>query len=192
MTATRTFPRTGETAARLRTENQVAFLKDLVSQIAKYDRERGVELWTQLRKMDPEGNPMTFARASDTIAALKAERGEHRMGQHVDPAEDRGPSRKLPDVPEGRYSVRTDDGPLGFYLVRLKGGRYTVKVYASDALRELPWTAARGVLRKIEADGPEAAALRFGQESKRCYKCGQRLTQEHTRAAGVGDECASK
>jgi hypothetical protein len=29
-------------------------------------------------------------------------------------------------------------------------------------------------------------------ESETCYKCGKRLTREHTRAVGIGDDCAAK
>lgn len=191
MNVTRNFPRT---APRQRTEGQLEFLIDLVKQIGAYNAERGRELWLRLREQDEKGL-LTAQAASDTITALKNERNERRL-EHVVPQDSPKPRPKLPDVPEvpeGRFSVPTDEGHLGFYLVRIdERGRYTVKVYASDRLHKLPWAAALGVLRKIEADSPETAALRFRQESQRCYKCGRRLTQEHTRAAGVGDECASK
>lgn len=190
MNATRNFPRT-ETA-RPRTENQLKFLVDLVKQIGAYDVERGRELWFDLREQDQRGK-LTFAHASDTIAALKDERNEHRMGQHVDPAEDRGPSRKLPDVPDGRYAVDKADGTTAFYRVRVsRSGYVAVAVMASDEEHELPFVVARSVLQKIESDGVAEALVRYGKEIGECGVCGRTLTDPESISAGVGPKCGAR
>jgi hypothetical protein len=191
-TMTRNFQRNAPTASRQYTPGQMKFLTDLVTQIAGYDVERGRTLWVELR-VEQESGQLTFARASECIDALKNERGELRLAQQVDPAEDCGAPRPArPQVPEGRYAIDNAEGKTAFYRVAEKDGLLTVFVYASDAQHKLPWKTALPVLHKIEAYGLHEASVRFGVESETCYKCGKRLTREHTRAAGIGDDCAAK
>jgi hypothetical protein len=173
------------------TPGQTAFLVDLVKQIGAYDAERGTELWLEMRARHTQG--MTVGEASAAIDALKDERGALRLAQQVDPAEDRGTPRPArPQVPAGRYAVDTDEGHLGFYQVKVAdNGFITVSVQASSELHELPWTAARGVLVKIEAD-PHAAAIRYGKELGVCGVCARPLTNEESRAAGIGPKCAQR
>jgi hypothetical protein len=70
-------------------------------------------------------------------------------------------------------------------------GRTFVKVQASDDLHPVRGTAARAVLEAIAVD-PKAAMLRYGLELGHCGKCGRTLTDEDSRAAGIGPVCASK
>jgi len=187
MNSTRNFPRTASTP-RQRTENQLTFLVDLVTQIGAYDAERGRELWFELRDQDQAGL-LTFTQASDTISALKDERNGNRLAQHVDPTQDRAPR---PEVPEGRYAVLTDDGHLAFYRVRVADtGFISVELQVSDEHQPLAWKTAVAVLRKIEVD-PKAAAIRYGQELGVCGVCGRTLTDEASRAAGIGPVCSSR
>lgn len=191
MNSTRNFPRTTSTP-RQRSQGQIDFLTDLLTQIAEYDVERGRQLWFELRAQDQAGQ-LTAAKASDTISALKDERNEHRLGQQVDPREDRAPRPKLPEVPDGRYAVDNKDGETAFYRVRVsKTGYVTVVVMASDEERELPFVVARSVLRKIESDGVLEATARYGKEIGECGLCGRTLTDEVSRAAGIGPVCASR
>jgi hypothetical protein len=189
-TMSRNFARNTAPAPHQRpvTPGQTAFLVDLVKQIGAYDAERGTELWLDMRARHTQG--MTVGEASSAIDALKDERGALRLAQQVDPAEDRGTAR--PQVPAGRYAIDNAEGKTAFYRVAEKDGLLTVFVYASDAQHKLPWKTALPVLRKIEEYGLHAASVRFGVESETCYKCGKRLTREHTRAAGIGDDCATK
>ena len=174
------------------TPGQLKFLVDLVTQIGMYDKERGLELWAEMREIQQSGQ-LTFTVASSRINELKAERNELRIAQQVDPAEDRGVSRPArPQVPAGRYAIDNAEGKTAFYRVAEKDVLLTVFVYASDAQHKLPWKTALPVLRKIEEYGLHEASVRFGVESETCYKCGKRLTREETRAVGIGDDCAAK
>lgn len=194
-TMSRNFARNTDGQARTpspHTARQLQFLVDLVKQIGAYDAERGHAVWAEMRKIQQSGQ-LTFTVASQRIDALKIERNELRQAQFVDPREDRGtPSPKRPEVLEGRYAVDTDEGHLGFYVVKVAdNGFITVSVQASSELHELPWKAAVGVLRKIEGD-PQAAAIRYGKELGVCGVCGRPLTNEESRAAGIGPKCAQR
>lgn len=194
-TMSRNFPRNTTGQARAphpHTPGQLKFLVDLVTQIGAYDKERGQALWAEMREIQQSGQ-LTFTVASQRIDQLKAERSELRQAAHIDPREDRGaPAPKRPEVPASRYAIDNEQGETAFYRVAEKDGFITVFVYASDAQHKLPWKTALPVLRKIEAYGLQAAEVRFGVESETCYKCGKRLTRPHTRAAGIGDDCAAK
>lgn len=107
-------------------------------------------------------------------------------------------------VPAGHYAVPGADGALRFVRVdRPAKGAWTgwafVKVQASDELHKLgaakPGEGYRGkgadLVAAIEAD-PEGAGLRYGQEIGRCCRCNRTLTDETSRALGIGPECRSK
>lgn len=100
------------------------------------------------------------------------------------------------DVPAGRYAVE-DNGTLKFYKVDVPGpeskwhGRTFVKVMASDTEYPVKGAGARRVLSLIARD-PKAAMLRYGMEIGSCGHCGRTLTNEDSRAAGIGPICAGK
>lgn len=102
------------------------------------------------------------------------------------------------DVPEGRYAVEGEDGTLKFYQVdRPTEGKWKgyvfVKVQASDELHPIRGRAAReAILAKIAEAGPEQASKRYGHEIGACGVCGRTLTDETSRANGIGPICASK
>jgi len=106
-------------------------------------------------------------------------------------------SRTETTVPAGRYAVENAEGKLGFYRVsRPESGRWAgktfVNVQASDDEYPVRGAAAVGsILTKIAVD-PAAAAQRYGQEIGRCSRCGRTLTDEISRAAGMGPDCRSK
>lgn len=104
--------------------------------------------------------------------------------------------RTLPDVPAGRYAVATEAGPLAFYRVSRPtegrwAGRTFVNVQASDDEHPVRGVAAATVLAKIAVD-PDAAMARYGQEIGACGRCGKTLTDETSRALGIGPTCRSK
>jgi hypothetical protein len=105
-------------------------------------------------------------------------------------------SSAAPTVPAGRYAVETEEGHLAFYRVDCPtegtwAGRTFVKVQASDELHPVRGAAAASVLRKIAVD-PAAASLRYGREIGSCGVCGRTLTDEDSRARGIGPICAEK
>ena len=111
----------------------------------------------------------------------------------------RDAARKAPtpaiDVPAGRYAVEIG-GVLGFFKVdRPTEGRWAgyvfVKQMASDTEYPVRGTRRGVVLDAIAAD-PQAASTRYGQEIGACGVCGRTLTDEDSRARGIGPICADK
>lgn len=104
------------------------------------------------------------------------------------------------EVPAGRYAVETEDGAtngLAFYKVdRPTEGRWAgyvfVKLMVSDGERRLSRAASQAVLAKIAAVGAAEASARYGHEIGECGVCGRTLTNDESRAAGIGPVCASK
>lgn len=99
-------------------------------------------------------------------------------------------------VPAGRYAIATPNG-VRFYRVdkpskgNWKGWTF-VKVQASDDLHPVRSVAQRtDVLRAIAID-PRAASERYGRELGVCGVCGRTLTDEASRARGIGPICESK
>lgn len=92
------------------------------------------------------------------------------------------------DVPDGRYAIPKPDGTLMFYSVK-KGTHVTfLDVWASDARYPIKdKDEKRRVFEAIKAD-PDAGP-RFGREIGRCYVCGRTLTDETSRALGIGPIC---
>lgn len=116
------------------------------------------------------------------------------------PKPQRTPTPQAPthDVPAGRYAlVSEQDGKTYFFRVdRPTEGRWNgytfVKVQAGDDLWPLKDAAKRAnVLAQIAAD-PEAASKRYGHEIGSCGVCGRTLTDEQSRADGIGPICKDK
>jgi hypothetical protein len=102
-----------------------------------------------------------------------------------------------PIVPAGRYALQTAEG-VRFYVVdRPTEGRWAgltfVKVQASDDLHNIRNRDERiRILSAIVAVGPLAASQLYGRELGRCGVCGRTLTDETSRAAGIGPVCAGR
>jgi hypothetical protein len=99
------------------------------------------------------------------------------------------------DIPEGRYAVTGEQGQTVFVKVdRPTEGQYKgrtfVKVQAGSEYHKIAWPVAKAILAKIEHDGPKAASIRYGKELGVCGVCGRTLTNEESRAAGIGPKCA--
>jgi hypothetical protein len=140
-------------------------------------------------------SPQQIAWLQDAdFDTFPSELPKDRMSQVIEQLKDlpwaksgRGESG-LPDVADGRYAVPKDDGTLMFYSVK-KGKFVTfVDVWASDARWPIKAVAEkRRIMEAIAAD-PDAGP-RFGREIGRCYVCGRTLTDETSRALGIGPVC---
>ena len=111
-----------------------------------------------------------------------------------------GRSLERHNVPAGRYAV---DGapsePMGtprtvFVKVDVPtegrwAGRIFVKVQAGDDLIRISRDAADALLAKIAKAGVQEAMLRYGREIGSCGHCGRTLTNEESRAYGIGPKC---
>jgi hypothetical protein len=166
--------------AMLATDKQTAYLRNLVDERSAPvdDREEGTVAgaWEALQ----EGT-LTARQAGDAISILARQPRAAKA--------DTG----TPEVPAGRYAVEMD-GDLKFYRVDRPtegkwAGRTFVKVQASDEYWPVRGDAAKAVLAEIAKD-PRAASLRYGHEIGACGICGRTLTDEDSRAAGIGPICA--
>lgn len=100
-------------------------------------------------------------------------------------------------VPEGYYAIDMD-GTVKFYRVDCPtegkwAGRTFVSVQASDDFHPIRNAANRNaILTAIEAQGVKEAAKRYGLLIGRCGCCNRTLTDETSRAIGIGPVCREK
>lgn len=102
--------------------------------------------------------------------------------------------------PEGFYAVEDRDGKLQFFKLarypRRERRGVTVNPSCKLVLGGKPDTRITGpfatelVTRALE--NPAGAALRYAQELGRCSRCNRHLTDEASRARGLGPECAER
>jgi hypothetical protein len=131
---------------------------------------------------------MERSDVSGAIAALK------RL-----PRKDGHTGRRTWTMPDGRYCLDSK-GALGFFEVthgkagsRWDGYTFVKRLIGSPGdYSKLPMNKSLvdETLRRIEKD-PKAAAIRFGKETKHCFRCASPLTHKRSRAAGYGEKCAS-
>lgn len=131
----------------------------------------------------------------------------------ADTTETPGPSAMLPTTPArpattgpapkiatGHYAVTsaTGNNDLDFYLVKnVTEGKWAGRTFVEQVVgggTNYPVRGAAGVavLRRIEEAGAIEAGRLYGQEIGRCYVCHRTLTDEASRAAGIGPDCASR
>lgn len=177
-------PETEVTDAR--TPGQIKFMEDLIGRLAKLDAETGRQAreFTDLTTGKGGWTAGRGGNASEWIDRML--RRERELTE-----------RKAPAAPvavaDGRYAVE-EDGVLRFFSVKngRKAGFVFLDIQASD-----DWHSIRNVARirsvlALIAQDPKAAMVRYGRELGICGMCGRTLTDEASRAAGIGPVCASK
>jgi hypothetical protein len=107
---------------------------------------------------------------------------------------EQAPPEVAQGVAAGRYAVADDDGALKFYVVDCptegRWAGYTfVKVQASDDLYPVRNDLQRARIIAAIAIDPQAAGRLYGQHIGKCCRCGRTLTDEASRAAGIGPVC---
>ena len=143
----------------------------------------------------PEGqHPRSLRTAGKMIDILKA---------HVDKYGDQRKPKKTAafdspaskNVPEGRYALPNakGDGIVFYKVSKPTEGHWTgfvfVDIQASDELYPVKnWKQREEVLRKIGLD-PKGAAQLYGQKLEHCAICGRTLTNDESRAFGIGPKC---
>lgn len=100
------------------------------------------------------------------------------------------------EVPAGYYAIdSTGHNDLAFYRIdRPTEGKWAGRVFVKlvvggHADRNVARNQVDGILARIAADGPKAAAERYGRELGHCGRCGRELTDEESRAVGIGPVC---
>lgn len=102
-----------------------------------------------------------------------------------------------PNIPAGRYAVRGTDGVVKFYKIdKPTEGKWAgwtfVKIIAGSEEHPVRNRSARiGILAAILVDVRGASAL-YGREIGACGVCGRQLTDEESRARGIGPICNEK
>lgn len=171
-------------------------------QIDSWTFEKAASIITWYKAKDAAQAPtyrMTAAQARSAAQHLPAaQRAEVEavVGSAPAPAK---PARKGdPEVPAGRYAVHMDgdSNELSFFKVdKPEEGKWAgwtfVKHLASDT--EYPVKGARKyrVLEAIAAD-IEGALATYGREIGACGMCGKTLTNDESRAYGIGPDCRKK
>lgn len=202
----------GEPAA---TDNQVAFVADLLarrdlSALTGKTAERVLLIGSAIAGVT-EGNyitgergemvnrhlerPLTKAGASKLIELLKALPASAPI--KATPAD--LPSADV--VPAGCYALDTKEGALNetvFYRVdRPEEGRWAGRVFVKrleggDREIRVPVGQVAGILERIASVGAEEAFKAYGRLTRVCGVCGKSLTNDESRAYGIGPKCRQK
>lgn len=98
-----------------------------------------------------------------------------------------------PKVADGRYAVE-HEGVLKFYKVKngRKPGYVFLDVQASDDWHSIRTPRRIHEILALIAEDELTAARRYGIELGKCSRCGRTLTDETSRAYGIGPDCRSK
>lgn len=107
--------------------------------------------------------------------------------------------RPYPSVPAGHYAIKslTGNNDLDFFRVdRPTEGPWKDRTFVKQVIGGHPEFAVRGrraieVLEAILAAGTREAAVLYGREIGRCYVCNRTLTDDASRAAGIGPVCSA-
>jgi hypothetical protein len=148
--------------------------------------------WVALKNLSAQAEAEQERRAYEAKMARDEELEQANLDRTTNP----WPSTREAVRP-GRYAV-TVDGTLKFYKVDQGkagtrwAGRTFVSVQASDELYPVRNPNARQEILNLIAVDPAAAMRRYGQELGQCGHCGRTLTDENSRAAGIGPICADK
>lgn len=161
--------------ANLATEKQMKFVRALMAERPNYSVEQGYD------EMPEELDKNT---ASTIIADLLEHPKELALPEEG------------PDVPPGYYAVPSLSGnnDLDFFVIEEGKGRWEGHLFVNRIVgghpdAPVPRSQRAAVKKAIVAITPEAAAIRYGQEIGRCYKCNRHLTDELSRQLGIGPVC---
>lgn len=164
------------------TDAQVQFVRDLAAEVHK---DNAAEFLLAHEESSTFADRAETSRVIDALLAAKRDM-RRRAGAAADKA--------IVWPEESRYAV-VYEGVLRFYrVVEGKGrweGRRFLNRHKSDELGRVGRDEQKVVLAAINAD-PMGAQMLFARELTRCYICGRMLTDEASRAAGIGPDCAGR
>lgn len=124
-----------------------------------------------------------------SVAKTLAEAGHART--------DEAPATETSEVPDGRYALGFGNGVVKFYKVNTptagKWAGYTfVEAQASEETFPIRNAAKRREILSAIAEDVRGAAALYGTELGVCGRCGRTLTDDDSRARGIGPVCADK
>lgn len=166
------------------TDSQMSYLRNLLA-------EREVPTSQVEQVQEALGGQLTKRQASTWIDALQ---------QHPKTARPQANTTSLPDVPAGHYATasRTGNNDLDFWRVdrptqgQWAGRTFVKRVIGGHEDQRVNLTETRAALEAILAAGLEEASRAYGQSIGRCGRCNRSLTDETSRAYGIGPDCRSK
>lgn len=181
--------RPGTSDIRPATDRQISYIHSLITKVYGADSEYHAKI---------DGMTINAARASEMIGNLKAK-------APATPKATKGFDAST--LAGGYYAVRDPQAEklrfLRIKVVRDASSKWNgwvfVEEQASDELHKAgsqkPGQAYQGryadLLAEIAKDEPAAMAL-YGKEIGQCGRCGRTLTDEVSRAFGLGPECRGK
>lgn len=99
-------------------------------------------------------------------------------------------------VPAGRYAVEVGETLAFVQVDRPEEGRWAGYTFVTRQLADefvrVSRQQATAILEAIKAIGPAEASKRYGREIGECGVCHRTLTNEDSRANGIGPVCAAK
>jgi len=110
-------------------------------------------------------------------------------------------SDRYSDIPAGHYATASPTGhnDLDFWRVdRPTEGQWAGYTFIKRVIGGRPdvpvkvVSAKKAALDAIRAAGPASASQLYGQQLGRCYRCNRHLTDETSRALGIGPDCRSQ
>jgi hypothetical protein len=172
-----------------RSPRQAELMTSLIAQITELDAELGARTgeWTAKATAAGHWTPGREGTASawitkmiDKVKELKAQAAK-------------ASSTPAAEVADGRYAVE-EDGVLKFFKVTngKRPGFVFLDVQASDEWHSIRNLARIRKVLAIIAQDAKAAMIRYGHELGQCGRCGRTLTDEASRAAGIGPICIDK
>jgi len=108
------------------------------------------------------------------------------------------------DVPDGYYAIETLDivedaaNEINFYRVRTvteEGNRWFGFTFVDHIVSETTYPvkgASKAKVLQAIAHDPAEASRRYGRETQTCGVCHRNLTNDESRAAGIGPRCRDK
>lgn len=176
------------------TEKQVNFLRKLLSErvgvVEAEDIRNALNIARTNRTLD-KGMASEFITRLLAIKANPVEAPQAPQSPVAAPRSGDDAWKRPECVPDGQYALKGDDGVIRFYTVNTNDGICWVAVHASDERHNVKGRIRHQVLDAIAVD-PRAAAILFGHETNHCGRCGRELTDEVSRANGIGPVCATK
>lgn len=194
---------------------QLRFISNLLAERAWYDAampkyvERAAAISTAINLAEfhdgMEVNNLLGASGQDVLTQPGASALiDWLLDQPEVPAAKPEPARRnasvpsVDEVPAGRYAVVTNAGAvneLAFYKIdRPTEGRWAgfmfVKHLVGDGEQRMSKHAGDAIARKIAEVGAAEASAAYGREIGRCGVCGRTLTNDDSRARGIGPVCA--
>jgi hypothetical protein len=147
--------------------------------------------WLAIGEAVADGSTITITKAGERngAALLRVRKAEAK-------ATASGPAS---EVPSGHYAIESN-GQNDLLFVRVDNiteGKWAGRTFVKMIVGGHPDAPIRGaaalsVLKRITEAGVEDARTLYGQQIGRCWMCNRTLTDEASRQAGIGPDCATR